>query len=116
MRDRILAEPTSWTWITVADAARVLQVSRFGVHYLVRSGQLPHERTWRGQWLFRYGVVKRLAEQRAATRMLRPADALAAVRVRMLKAHLSGEAQQLRLDFCARLRLVGRRHRGVKVA
>lgn len=113
MRDRILAEAT---WLTASDAARLLQMTRFGVHYLARSGQLAFERTFSGQRLFRYGLVRKLANKRAEARMRRRGEYLAAVRVRMLKALAAGEARQLSLDFSARLQLVGARGKGRKVA
>jgi hypothetical protein len=94
MADRILAEQTL---LTTADAGRLLQVTRFGVHHLARTGQLKHRRTLSGQWLFEYGVVMQMVAQRAKARLQRRGERLAAVRVRMLKAMASGEARQLGL-------------------
>lgn len=102
--------------LTTADAARLLQVTRFGVHHLARTAQLAHERTLSGQRLFRYGLVMRLVERRAAARIQRRGAYLAAVRVHMLKVGASGEGRQLALDFSARLKLVGARGKGRKVA
>jgi Helix-turn-helix domain len=102
--------------LTTGDAARLLQVSRQGVHKLVRVGQLPHEETVSGQLFFRYGLVMKAVAQRATARIQRRGTMLAAVRVRMLKAAADGEARQLTLDFSARLRLVGSRGKGRKVA
>lgn len=102
--------------LTTADTARLLQVTRQGVLKLAAAGQIPHERTYSGQWLFRYGPVMQVVAQRAAARIQRRGQLLAAVRVRMLKASADGEARQLALDFSARLTLVGSRAKGRKVA
>lgn len=114
---RILAE--TWTrekLMTTRDAARLLQISRQGVRKLVLLQQLPYEQTMSGQLLFRYGQVMKAVTERAASRVQRRGALLAAVRVRMLKASADGEASQLALDFGARLKLVGARGKGRKVA
>lgn len=111
------SEPKHYaTWLTTGGAARLLQVTRQAIHKLARAGQLPYEQTFSGQLLFRYGQVMKVVEQRAAARVQRRGQLLAAVRVRMLKASADGEARQLALDFSARLKLVGARGKGRKVA
>jgi hypothetical protein len=104
------------SWLTTGGAAKLLQMTRYGVHHLARTRQLPHEQTFSGQLLFRYGAVMKLVEQRAAARLQRRSQLLTAVRTRMLKAAADGEARQLTLDFSARLRLVGSRGKGRQVA
>lgn len=104
------------TLVTTLDAARLLQLTRHGVRHLANTGELAGERTLSGQWMFRYGVVMQLVERRAATRVRRRGAQLAAVHVRMLKAGAAGEARQMTLDFGARLKLVGARGKGRKVA
>lgn len=112
-----IQEPNHYaSWVTTGGAARLLQVTRQAVLKLARGGQLPYEQTISGQFLFRYGQVMKAVEQRAASRVQRRGTLLAAVRMRMLKAAAAGEARQLTLDFGARLKLVGARGKGRKVA
>ncbi len=51
--------------LTTGTAARALRVSREGVRYFVRAGQLPCEQTQSGLRLFQADDVRRLAEARA---------------------------------------------------
>ena len=50
--------------VSVVDAARILNLSGPGVHYLVRMGRLSAFRTPRGQRLFLRADVERLARER----------------------------------------------------
>jgi hypothetical protein len=110
MRNQILTEQ----WLTTGDAARMLQLTREGVRWLVRQERLPCEWTHRGARLFRKGVIKRLVEARAEGRIKSRGERLAALRPRMLRVDL--EPRQLSLDFSARLKLVGSRGKGRRVA
>lgn len=103
-------------FVTTGGAAKLLQVSREGARKLALAGQIRYEETLSGQLLFRYGAVMKLVQQRAAARIQRRGQLLAAVRTRMLKAAADGEACQLMFDFRARLRLVGSRGKGRQVA
>jgi hypothetical protein len=95
--------------LTTGDVARVLGVSAEGVRHLVRMAELTCERTVSGLRVFRVAEVRRLVVARADRR-------LHAVRAapRMVTASL--EPRQLALDFSARLKLVGSRGKGRKVA
>jgi len=102
MRTRILAEDPArrsgngLTWLTTADVARMLEVTRHGVQWLARTGRLPHEQTVSGQRLFRSGDVLRLIERRATARLVG----------RMPARPAPGAPRQLSLFGKARLRLV----------
>lgn len=117
MRDRILAErwrhverPGDRTWLTTGDVAKVLELTAEGVRHLVRSQVLDCELTVKGQRLFRLVDVRRVVVQRAEARIA----GLVAIQPRMAKATI--EPRQLALDFSARLKLVGSRGKGRKVA
>jgi len=118
MRSCILAETyrprDDDEWLTTGDVAKVLQTTREGVRWLVREKRLTCERTRSGVRLFRRGTVRRLAIARADARLRRRAEQLAALRPRMLRVDI--EPRQLSLDFSARLKLVGSRGKGRKVA
>ena len=89
-------------WLTTADVARMLELSRWGVLWLVKDSQLRCERTRSGQRLFRRGDVLDLIERRAKARGRGRLARLRARRVRMLKAEL--EPVQLKLFTPRRLR------------
>ena len=111
MREVILAEGTrggvreTWgtrrvgvQWLTTADVARMLEVTRQGVQWLARTGALPYEATTSGQRLFREHDMLRVVARRATARLVgrlpaRPAPI--------------GEPRQLSLFGKARLQLVG---------
>jgi hypothetical protein len=115
MPNRILAEVyRGEKWLTTGTAARMLERTREGVRYLVRTGQLTCEWTESGTRLFRKGAVRKLCERRAEERSRSREALLQAVRPRMLRVGI--EPQQLSLDFRARLKLVGSRGKGRKVA
>jgi hypothetical protein len=84
-------------WATTSDAARMLDLTVWGVRWLARHGGLPSERTVAGQWLFRLGDVLRLVERRASARLTGRVRADGPI----------GEPRQLSLFGKARLRLVG---------
>jgi hypothetical protein len=73
-------------WMTTRDAARMLGISRFGVWWLARKGDLPGERTVSGQWLFRQDVVRALRDSRAQARLRRRPAVLRAARLRLVAA------------------------------
>ena len=84
-------------WLTTADTARMLEVTRQGVHWLVQTRRLACETTASGQHLFREGDVLHLVEVRARARLVgRPRPQRVAI----------GEPRQLSLFGKARLRLV----------
>jgi hypothetical protein len=118
MRDQSVANArgaaTGNEWLTTGDVARVLQISRNGVRWLVRQRRLTCEWTHSGVRLFRSGMVLRLMQQRATARIQRRGERLATLRLHMLRADL--EPRQLSLDFHARLQLVGSRGKGRRVA
>ena len=101
-------------WLTTRDVARMLQLTVDGVRWLARSGGLPFEQARSGIRFFRLGDVRRLMVKRGDERIADRSARLAALRPRMLRVGL--EPQQLVLDFSARLRLVGSRGKGRKVA
>jgi hypothetical protein len=98
--------------VTTADAARMLEVSRWTVRWFARQRQLlVYQTTRSGQRLFRKGDVERLSDQRREAR-------LTGVKVlRPKKVGVPGEPQQLALFTAAParkmakavLRLVARR-------
>jgi hypothetical protein len=102
------------TWLMTAAAAKLLQLTPHGVHYLVREGRLACEWTHDGRRLFRLKHVLDLVDQRARARIRSRADQLRVLRPRMLRVGL--EPRQLALDFSVRLKLVGSRGKGRKVA
>ena len=84
--------------LTTADAARMLEISRWSVRWLAREGQLSYQRTRSGVRLFWEGEVQRLVARRAAARLRR----VTAFRPKLLT--FSGQPRQLSL-FGARTRL-----------
>jgi Helix-turn-helix domain len=99
MATRILADRSrqEFHWLTTADVARRLGLTKNGVRWLVRTGQLACEWTRSGQRLWRYGEVQRCLTERADARARSRRERLAAVRVRMLKARLEPRQVRLRL-------------------
>jgi DNA-binding transcriptional MerR regulator len=91
---RILAEPSE-KWLTTGTVARMLERTREGVRYLVRTGQLSCEWTESGTRLFRKAAVTKLAARRTEARGLSRAAWLKDVRPRMLRVGL--EPRQLSL-------------------
>ena len=75
-------------WLTTADAARMLQVTVYGVRWLAQSRHLAGERTLSGQWIFRSEDVERAMVQRGRWRVQRRSERLRDVRIQMLKAGL----------------------------
>jgi hypothetical protein len=72
-------------WMTTRDAARLLDLSRFGVWWLTRNGDLRGERTVSGQWLFRKDVVVALRDARAEARLRRRPAVLRAAHLRLVQ-------------------------------
>lgn len=58
--------------MTVADAAKALGLADDGARWLAISGQLRHERTVSGQYIFRWADVKDLLLERAERRLAPP--------------------------------------------
>lgn len=87
--------------MTTGDAAQMLGLTRNGVRYLVREGQLPCERTAKGWRLFRRRDVRQCGVVRLDARARTRDAQLRAVRVRMLKAGY--EPRQLKLFSPLRL-------------
>jgi hypothetical protein len=85
-------------WLTTADAARMLQVTRHGVRWLVRQGKLACERMTSGQMIFRHSEVVRLVDVRATARLSR---------VPAVDSPITAP-RQLSLFGTARLRLIRR--------
>lgn len=100
--------------LTTGDVAKLLQVTREGVRWIVRAGNLRCERTRSGVRLFRRGTVRHLADEREDARLLRRSEQLVTLRLRMVKA--DREPRQLALDFSVRLKVVGSAGKGRKVA
>lgn len=86
-------------WLTTGDAARMLQVTRQGVRWMVADERLRCERTNTGQRLFQESDVLRLAAVRATARIQRRDARLMAIRVRMLRASLEPRQLALRLRY-----------------
>jgi excisionase family DNA binding protein len=82
-------------WMTTADAARVLAVTRQAVTWLAREGVLMGERTVSGQWLFRRATVWELMEARAKARLFSRAAVWRASHLRLV--HAAREPRQLAL-------------------
>jgi len=106
--------PDDDQWLTTADVARLLERTPDGVRWLARTGQLTYQQTHSGVRLFRRGTVRRFVQARAEARLQRRTERLAALRPQMLRVNC--EPRQLVLDFSARLKLVGSRGKGRKVA
>lgn len=92
---RILAPDEDKKWLTTADVARMLSVTRRGVRWLARERRIAFEQTRAGQRLFRVGEVERLVLARAQERGLTRRQLLAYLRPRMLRVGL--EPRQLSL-------------------
>src|SRR2546423_8676229 len=92
--------PLLGTLLTTGEVARLLQITRSGVRWLVDAGRLDCERTPSGVRYFRAGLVMRLVAQRATDRLRQRGEILAALRPRMLRVDL--EPRQLSFDFRAR--------------
>jgi hypothetical protein len=60
----------SSVWLTTADVAKALEVTRHGVRYLVRAGELrPVVTPATGQWLFGRAEVDAVVQARARRRL-----------------------------------------------
>jgi len=93
---RILAEPyPTEKWLTTADVARMLAVSRRGVRWLAQARRIRCEYTRAGQRLFRIAEVERVVLERARERGYSRRELLKLLRPRMLRVGL--EPRQLAL-------------------
>ena len=102
--------------LSTADAAKELHLSRWRVLQLAEQGELPCDLMRSGQFVFKLKDVRRLRDARSDQAATSRDERLRLVRCRMLTVAASGTAQQLELDFTTRLRLVGSRGKGRKVA
>lgn len=59
-------------WFTTKDAARALGITNRGLRWLATMGRIKHERTWSGQYLFRYSALEQLQLTRQEQRLLEP--------------------------------------------
>jgi len=113
MRAHILAERRA-EFLTTGTVGKMLGRTREGVRYLVRTGRLTCEWTESGTRIFRKAAVHKLSDQLVDERSRSRQARLQAIRPQMLRVGL--EPRQLSLDFRARLKLVGSRGKGRKVA
>jgi hypothetical protein len=88
-------------WLATADVARMLQMSRYGVWWLAKTGGLPCVRTPSGQLLFLRSVVLEVVERRAKARVRSRDEVYRALRIvrarsepRQLALPLFGEAKK----------------------
>lgn len=84
-------------WLTTMDAARMLQLTRWGVWWLARQRDLEVERTASGQLLFHRKAVEELVLKRAEARLRRRPEVLRGLRL----VHNNVEPQQLVLPLAA---------------
>lgn len=81
-------QPHGRTLLTIGDAARLLGVTRQGMHWVAEASRLPRQRTLRGQLLFCLADVDALVARRDRQRSRQRHPVLARIRPRMAKAQL----------------------------
>ena len=96
-RFSVPAPRAAGAWLTTADVARALQVTRHGVRYLVQAGELrPVATPTTGQWLFMRAEVLAAVEARARRRLRAAGERWRALR---LVVGRSAEPRQLALPL-----------------